>query len=159
MNILVWLAIPIAILAVAALVAWKLLRSRNMEIWIGSYLRRPRVPASAGPVHVMFCIVDHFEPMWHGADEAKQRERVDRWCRDYRTLAGRHRDADGRPPQHSFFYPEEEYVPEYLDKLAALCADGFGEIEVHLHNLRRKLGADLIRNVRGVGWRVAADAP
>ena len=27
-------------------------------------------------------------------------------------------------------------------------------VEVHLHNLRRKLGADLIRNVRGVGYKV-----
>jgi two-component system response regulator QseB len=28
-------------------------------------------------------------------------------------------------------------------------------IEVHLHHLRRKLGSDVIRNVRGVGYRVA----
>jgi DNA-binding response OmpR family regulator len=43
---------------------------------------------------------------------------------------------------------------------------GWGEevesnvIEVHLHALRRKLGADFIRNVRGVGYRaVAGGAP
>jgi two-component system, OmpR family, response regulator QseB len=28
-------------------------------------------------------------------------------------------------------------------------------VEVHIHALRKKLGADLIRNVRGVGWMVA----
>lgn len=28
-------------------------------------------------------------------------------------------------------------------------------IEVHLHNLRRKIGAELIRNIRGVGYRIA----
>lgn len=28
-------------------------------------------------------------------------------------------------------------------------------VEVHIHALRRKLGADFIRNVRGVGWTVA----
>jgi two-component system response regulator QseB len=28
-------------------------------------------------------------------------------------------------------------------------------VEVHLHHLRRKLGSDVIRNVRGVGYRVA----
>ena len=28
-------------------------------------------------------------------------------------------------------------------------------VEVHIHSLRKKLGADFIRNVRGVGWMVA----
>ena len=32
-------------------------------------------------------------------------------------------------------------------------------VEVHLHNLRRKLGPDLIRNVRGVGYKVVAPTP
>jgi two-component system response regulator QseB len=32
-------------------------------------------------------------------------------------------------------------------------------VEVHIHSLRRKLGADLIRNVRGVGWMVAKPDP
>jgi two-component system response regulator QseB len=31
---------------------------------------------------------------------------------------------------------------------------GSNAIEVHVHNLRRKLGVDVIRNVRGVGYRV-----
>ncbi len=34
---------------------------------------------------------------------------------------------------------------------------GSNAIEVHLHHLRKKLGADRIRNVRGVGYRVAED--
>lgn len=33
---------------------------------------------------------------------------------------------------------------------------GSNAIEVHLHNLRRKLGAETIRNVRGVGYKVIA---
>ena len=28
-------------------------------------------------------------------------------------------------------------------------------VEVHLHKIRRKLGADVIKNVRGVGYRIA----
>jgi two-component system response regulator QseB len=32
---------------------------------------------------------------------------------------------------------------------------GSNAIEVHLHHLRRKLGADLIKNIRGVGYRIA----
>jgi DNA-binding response OmpR family regulator len=41
------------------------------------------------------------------------------------------------------------------------CLYGWGEevlsnaVEVHLHNLRRKLGAPWIRNVRGVGYRIS----
>ena len=126
------LVLLFAVLAVSSL--YMLLRLRNMQIWIVDYVRRRLPPPAEGPVHVMFCFVDHFEPMWNGADLETERARVDRWCRDYRALAGRHSDADGRPPQHSFFYPEEEYRKEHLDKVASLCADGFGEIEIHLHH-------------------------
>ncbi len=34
---------------------------------------------------------------------------------------------------------------------------GSNAIEVHIHNLRRKLGADRIRNVRGIGYMVSVD--
>jgi two-component system response regulator QseB len=34
---------------------------------------------------------------------------------------------------------------------------GSNVVEVHIHSLRRKLGADLIRNVRGVGYRIPED--
>ncbi len=35
---------------------------------------------------------------------------------------------------------------------------GSNAVEVHLHSLRRKLPAEAIRNVRGVGWMIAKDA-
>jgi two-component system response regulator QseB len=35
---------------------------------------------------------------------------------------------------------------------------GSNVVEVHIHSLRRKLGADFIRNVRGVGYRVPPNA-
>ena len=129
-----FLVAVLALPAMGALLLWSLLRSRNMQTWIVSHLRYRAPRVADRPVHVMFCFVDHFEPGWRGADMETQRRRVDRWCTDYRALASRHRDSDGRPPQHSFFYPEEEYAPEHLDKLAELCADGYGEIEVHLHH-------------------------
>jgi hypothetical protein len=47
---------------------------------------------------------------------------------------GDFRDADGRAPRHSFFYPCEQYAPEYLEPLADLVRKGFGEVEVHLHH-------------------------
>lgn len=130
--IVAWLiAGLLALCAIAVTVA---IRARNMQYWLGGYLRRRRPLAVDGPIHVMFCFVDHFEPAWGKVDLATQRARVDRWCRDYRALAAMHRDADGRMPQHTFFYPEEEYLEEHLDKIAALCAEGYGEIEIHLHH-------------------------
>jgi hypothetical protein len=120
----------------AALVAG--LRKRRVDIWWRDYWRHLRARASlarpTGPVHVMFCFVDHFEPRWMDADYATEVRRVERWVRDYPTLCGPHMDADGRPPQHTFFYPSEEYRAEHLDDLCRLCEAGFGEIEVHLHH-------------------------
>jgi DNA-binding response OmpR family regulator len=34
---------------------------------------------------------------------------------------------------------------------------GSNAVEVHIHNLRRKLGEDAIRNVRGLGYRLAGE--
>ena len=123
-----------ALLLMVAVAVTLAIRARNMQIWLGSYFRRRPPRVTDKPVHVMFCFVDHFEPAWGKVDLATQRARVDRWCLDYRKLADAHRDADGRPPQHTFFYPEEEYHEEHLKKLASLCADGYGEIEIHLHH-------------------------
>ncbi|MEM7294195.1 MAG: hypothetical protein AAF420_12485, partial [Pseudomonadota bacterium] len=73
-------------------------------------------------------------------------------------MASRHTDADGQHPKHTFFYPEEEYRVEHLDKIARLCHDGFGELEVHLHHendtaegLKEKLVrfCQLLRNEHG----------
>ncbi|MBB3228575.1 hypothetical protein FHW69_003217 [Luteibacter sp. Sphag1AF] len=126
--VVIFLLIAFAVLLTLAL------RARNMQIWLWGYLTRRRPELKDGPVHVMFCFVDHFEPGWGKVNLDTQRARVDRWCREYRQMAERHRDADGVPPQHSFFYPEEEYAEEHLNKLASLCADGYGEIEIHLHH-------------------------
>jgi two-component system response regulator QseB len=43
----------------------------------------------------------------------------------------------------------EERLYGWQDEIAS------NAIEVHLHNLRRKLGKDWIRNVRGVGYKIA----
>jgi hypothetical protein len=82
----------------------------------------------------MFCFVDHFEPRWGKAEYAVEVDRVNRWVDGYPKLCAGQRDADGKVPQHTFFFPSEEYRPEHLDQLVRLCAAGYGEIEVHLHH-------------------------
>lgn len=86
------------------------------------------------PVHVFFCLADHFEPAWSGASQRVQQERVERWVRDYPSSIKGLQDSRGRPPQHTFFFPLEEYDPRLLDRLARLCHLGFGDVEVHLHH-------------------------
>ena len=86
------------------------------------------------PQHVFICVADHFEPKWKGADTATQRARITQWTRDYPVSVADLGDSIGRPPQHTFFYPEEEYESEHLDRLAELCGRGFGAVEVHLHH-------------------------
>lgn len=109
-----------------------------MNLWLGHYIKRKfRVKKnnSGQPTHIMFAFVDHYEPQW-GKDISleQERARVDRWYQDYPKVAGKYKDADGCFPKHSFFYPEEEYRQEHLNKITELCEQGFGEIEIHLHH-------------------------
>ena len=106
---------------------------KNVHLWLPGYLQR-RVPPSVTPTHVFFCFVDHYEPLWNKASRHQGLERVEHWFENYPRMAKQFRDADGRPPQHTFFYPAEEYVTEYLDLLAQLCSQGYGEVEIHLHH-------------------------
>jgi len=111
-------------------------RRKHMHLWLGAYARRRRPKAGRGPTHVMFLFVDHFEPQWMRPPYGVEVSRVAQWREGYKALAARHRDADGVHPQHTFFYPEEEYREEHLDAIAALCREGFGEIERSRHRIR-----------------------
>jgi hypothetical protein len=79
-------------------------------------------------------MVDHFEPISLGSTREQERERMRDWLERYPALAARHKDSDGRFPQHTWFYPGEAYELEYLNNLAGLCEQGLGEIELHLHH-------------------------
>jgi hypothetical protein len=81
---------------------------------------------------------DPREPAW---DEqvgrvslATQIARVDEWCKQARVIGEATRDCDGRPFRHTYFYPAEQYHGALVERLAELEADGFGEVEIHLHH-------------------------
>ena len=82
-----------------------------------------------GPVHIMFLVADHYEP-------GPNNEIVKQWVEKYPEIAKKLRDADGRPPRHTWFYPSEraEERFEQLQMLKKLTESGFGEIELHLHH-------------------------
>jgi hypothetical protein len=136
-------AVPLAFLALAG-------HRRGYDRWLLPYLsrrlRRHRSRRQDGPIHVLLCMADHYEPRHGKVEQARAMSRVLKWLREYPARLGGFRDSDGRPPRHTFFYPVEEYGAEELDKLAELCRAGYGEVEIHLHhdadtteNLRRTL--------------------
>ena len=110
------------------------IRLKNFHLWLPSYLAQIRSTRFAIPTHVFFCFCDHFEPLWGKVSFDAARARVLNWQVTYPSFANQFHDADGRHPQHTFFFPEEEYRPEFLDSLADLCRQGFGEVEIHLHH-------------------------
>jgi hypothetical protein len=108
-----------------------------MARWMIPYLfqaGRRRAPRRRQPIHVLLCIADHYEPQVGKAPPDVARHRVERWVSEYPRLFGDLRDSDGRPPQHTFFFPQDEYVPDHVEGLVELVRAGFGEVEVHLHH-------------------------
>lgn len=127
----------LSVIGIAICAMTLIIRKKHMHLWLGHYLKRKLRTTSkhSSPKHIMFCFVDHYEPMWGKNISYEQEcERVERWYTGYPAIAKNFKDADGCYPKHSFFYPEEEYRKEHLDKITELCAQGFGEIEIHLHH-------------------------
>ncbi len=128
--------IILSLLLLAALI-FVALKQRNMDKWIGSYAF-PSEPRHAWnpdqPVDVFIAICDHWEPQCYGASHAEAVARVHRWRDKYPVLFEKYRDTNGRPPQYTFFFPEDEYHPRYLDDIKPLCEAGFGDVEIHLHH-------------------------
>jgi len=123
-------------LALAALGAMlRVLRRKNADLILRSSFER-RSARATPPVHIFFCVVDHFEPFWKNDDLALALERVRRWRERYPEIAARHRDSGGRAPRHGFFYPAEDYdrSPQCVEMLAELVRLGVAEVEVHLHH-------------------------
>jgi hypothetical protein len=123
---------------------------KNAQLWLPALVgQRAQSTVRQRPgrgAHVMLAIADHYEPFNGGVSPAQADRRVARWRDEYPRAVDGLRDADGREPQHSFFYPAEQYDVEHVEQLAALVERRLAEIEVHLHhdgdtsdNLRRTL--------------------
>jgi hypothetical protein len=135
----VWPAAGIA--AVAAAIAtlgflW-LLRQRGMDRWLATYIAQAGkrgAPPAGKPVHVLLCIADHYEPMVGRPSTEQAAQRVENWVSQYPRLFAGVRDSDGKPPQHTFFFPIDEYDAKHVDAIAGLCRAGYGEVEIHHHH-------------------------
>lgn len=109
--------------------------ARGAHIWAPAFISNVwRTSGRASPRHVWVMIGDHYEPLWNQATEATAAARVKRWTDAWPAIAKRHKDSLGRMAQYTFFYPEEEYRPAYLDALADMARSGCGDVEIHLHH-------------------------
>ena len=130
-------AIIVLVIVAGFFVFWLLLKMRNIHIWFISYLKQQLFKKTnhlGDGQHIYLCLADHYEPYFGDADRNEAHDLVLRWVTEYRRLASRHTDSDGRHPQHSYFYPVEEYDEWVLDQLKEICADGFGDVDIHLHH-------------------------
>src|SRR5262245_5858669 len=111
---------------------------KHAHRWLGGYARetwrRRSTIRTNEPRHLLFALCDHYEPLWGHASHERGNDRVQRWLTHYPILAAGLHDADGRAPRHTFFFPGEQYRPEYLAGLAQLTRTGLGEVELHLHH-------------------------
>jgi hypothetical protein len=120
---------------------------RWLPFWIWSRMTKRNRIESCEPTHILFCVVDHFEPGNGGVNEARQRRRLAAWVKGYSAMAAQYRDADGRMPQHTWFYPPH-HRHEFLEDLVHLCRKGCGDIEMHLHHNRMPPFPDTAETLR-----------
>jgi len=128
---------------------------RHAELWLVPYLRNRadqlllRNGQSSGPARVWLAIADHFEPFWATGSLEVAQQRIGRYEAQWPRIANSSpRDAAGRKPKYTFFYPQEEYRPELLRRLAGMVQQGIADVEVHIHH-DREGREDFIRRVRG----------
>lgn len=111
--------------------------AKGFRYWVPQYFWQSIVPREepdgTKPTHIMLCIVDHFEPCHGGVSFREAEARVKGWVEEYSRRIDRFRDADGKKPQHTWFYPPH-HNHRFLQDLLQLCKSGYGEIEMHLHH-------------------------
>jgi hypothetical protein len=105
--------------------------ARKYYLFLPDYVRWASGPRSVAPTsgttHIFLLFVDHFEPDFDV-------DRTEDWAQRYAALAVRHHDSQGRPPQHTWFFPGEQTSAPVLRVLQQMVAAGFGEVELHYHH-------------------------
>ena len=131
-----FLYLILVILACFIFIIWALLKSRHADIWFVSYIKGLvfTKPKSDKVKHIYVCLADHYEPYFGQASQDHARGLVDDWVKHYREISSKHSDSFGNPPQHSYFYPIEEYDDYVMDELSSICKEKLGDVDIHLHH-------------------------
>ena len=135
-------------------IAWKLLFLFVVLIkWVIRDVRLQRQKKEY-PIHLLFCMIDHYEPGTGKVSKEEEEERVNELVSRYPKLAERHRDYYGNLAKRTWFFPPHYFRYGSLKKLVRLCERGYGEIELHLHHGKKlpdspeNLGRTLLQCVK-----------
>jgi hypothetical protein len=101
--------------------------------WIPSYVIGC-LEKKEKPIHIIFCMVDHFEPGNRNAPLNVERDSMKVLLSKYPLLADKHKDFYGNRLKRSWFFPPHDHRNCNLKDLVSLCEKGYGEIELHLHH-------------------------
>jgi len=111
--------------------------NKGYSIWFPNYCMQKiinlHITPTRYPIHIVLCVVDHFEPFSAGANLLIAQKRVNAWLVNYPKMADKHIDADGKKPQHTWFYPPH-LDQSFLKDIVSLCKCGYGDVEMHLHH-------------------------
>ena len=125
--------------------------NKGLRYWLPYYLwqklHRKERPDPTKLTHIFLCIVDHFEPFNGPVGYATAVKRVKTWIKEYPKFADRHKDSEGKPIQHTWFYPPH-LDHSFLPYLVELCQAGYGNIEMHLHHNHMKPFPDTSETLR-----------
>jgi hypothetical protein len=100
-------------------------------IWLPSYLTASlEVRPDARPEHLIFVMVDHYEP---GSGDAGVKLH-EKWTKAFLPIASGHHDSYGNRFKYNWFYPYDQKNDRVLASLASLAYEGLGEIELHWHH-------------------------
>lgn len=132
---------------------------RNAQLWLAP-LMKDRLRSGFSrmqPKRAWVAVCDHYEPLGRSPSVARALEKVAAWREKWPQIAhDAPRDADGQPPQYSFFYPQEEYRRDLLDGIAEILRLGVADVEVHLHHNREEKEA-FVQKVSEFCRRLAGD--
>ena len=142
-------AVIFLVFCVCSLVTYKIVRWK-MYIWLPGYIAGQLRRADPEPnlIHIIFLMVDHYEP-GRGEKGAKVNQE---WLDRYKELASRHKDSYGRVPQHSWFYAYEQKNELVMPELVRAVRDGYGEIEFHWHHGNDNNAEFPAKLAEGVAW-------
>jgi hypothetical protein len=101
--------------------------------WSIPYLKS-NLKKKSFPIHIIFCLVDHFEPGAGCVSPEVEEARMYALLSKYPSIADKHKDFYGNIPKRTWFFPPHYHRSNNLKKLVSLCEKGYGEIELHLHH-------------------------